>query len=178
MAQSEKHQRGGSRKRSLYRIAGSPLKGGAITRSHKGMLAPGQFSKAQNVRSDHPGFKKRLGYEKQHSTADGSNRLENMYHFYREKAQEEWVLAQLSDGDILKSTTMPPGVTTGAFGPELWSGTASPNPGTFNKLSDMLMHSNGVDQHQLWTGETDDVGGFIVYKGSTNPSTLKNVLEY
>jgi hypothetical protein len=141
------------------------------------MLNPGQFSVAQNIRSDHPGFKKRLGYAKQHTTADGTNRVERLYHLYREKAQEEWVLAQLSDGDILKSTTMPPGTTTGAFGPELWSGTTAPNPGAFSKLSDMLVHSNGVDQHQLWTGETEDVSGFVVYKGGTDPTTLTGVLE-
>jgi hypothetical protein len=172
-----RNQRGGSRKRSLYKVAGAPLKGGAITHAHKGMLAPGQFSVAQNVRSDHPGFKKRLGYVKQHATADGTNRVENLYHFYREKAQEEWVLAQMEDGDILKSATMPPGVDAGVFGPEIWSGTTSPNPGAFSKLSEKLIHSNGVDQHQIWTGETEDVGGFVVYKGSSDPTTLTGVLE-
>jgi len=174
---NENYMRGGSRKKTLSIVTGVPLKGGAITSVHKGLLSPGQFSMVQNLRGTGPGFEKRLGYVKQHSTADSTNEVVSLFHYNRDKANEEWLLAQMGDGDVLEATTMPPGITTGAFGSELWSGTTAPNPASWSNLSDKLIYSNGVDQHQIWTGKTNDIGGFVVYKGTTNPSTLKGVLE-
>ena len=73
----------------------------------------------------------------------------------------------MSDGDILDATALPPTVTSGAFGTEIFSGSAAQKPGAWSNLMDMLLHSNGVDQHQLWPGTLAYVGKFVVYKSAS-----------
>ncbi|MFH2076751.1 MAG: hypothetical protein ABIJ57_15635, partial [Pseudomonadota bacterium] len=57
-------------------------------------------------------------------------------------------------------------MTTGAFGAEVFDGSASQIPGSWAILNDKVIHSNGVDQHQIWCGNVYPVQKFIVYKGA------------
>ncbi len=49
------------------------------------------------------------------------------------------------------------------FGSEVFSGTASPNPASWSTLDDLLIFSNGVDQHQICAGTTSPIQKFVVY---------------
>lgn len=159
-------------------VAGVPLRGGAVTVREKGLLRPGTFSMVQNVRAMHPGFRKRKGQRALHTTADSTNQAMSAYQFKKTRVTENLYLVQMSDGDILSLTTVPPGVTTGAMGSELWSGTTAPIPASWSNLNDMLVVSNGVDQHQLYPGSGSYPDKFIVYTtGASDITGLKGILE-
>jgi hypothetical protein len=72
----------------------------------------------------------------------------------------------MSDGDILAATNTPPEVTTGVFGPEVFSGSAGQVPASWGNIGDKLIMSNGVDQHQIYAGDSGYVEKFIVYQGA------------
>lgn len=142
------------------------LQGGAITDRPKALLPLGAFSMVQNLRPKHPGFEKRKGHAALHTTADSTNQVLTLYQFNKQRKSEQHFYAQMSDGDILEATNDPPTVTTGVFGTEAYSGSASQLPASWCALDDKLIHSNGVDQHQIYAGTTTDVEAFIVYKGA------------
>ncbi len=142
------------------------LRGGAITSRPKALLPLGAYSMVQNMRPQHPGFEKRAGQIKLHSTADDTNQVMTLYQFNKQRVSEQHFYAQMSDGDILEATNEPPTVTTGVFGTEVFSGSAGQVPASWNSLDDKLIHSNGVDQHQIYGGTSSYVEGCIVYKGA------------
>jgi hypothetical protein len=131
------------------------------------MLPPGTFSMVQNMRQMRPGFKQRLGVAKQHSTADGTNGVMSMFQFSKGKRVERHFYAQMSDSDVLEATTAPPGITTGVFGSEVFSGSASPVPASWSVLNDTMVFSNGVDQHQICAGTQNYITHFAVYDSDT-----------
>lgn len=146
-----------------------PFRGGAKTALEVGQLA-GEYSWIQNYRQRHPGMEQRKGQAALHTVADGTtptNKVLSLYGFSKGKRTENHLLAQMSDGDILDATNLPPAVTTGAFGTEIFSGSAGQKPGAWSNLMDMLIHSNGIDQHQLWPGSLAYVGKFVVYKSAS-----------
>ena len=160
-------------------IKAIPLQGGAHTKKDPAQLPYGAFSMVRNLRGQHPGFKKRLGQIKQHSTADGTNKVLSMYQFKKGRVSETHTYAQMSDGDILEAATAPPGVTTGAFGAEVFSGSAGQIAASWTNITDQLIHSNGVDQHQIYGGDSSYVDKFIVYKGAAAiPDIPKLGLDY
>ena len=65
----------------LTEIKSNFLQGGAITVRDPALLEFGQFSDAQNVRGRHPGFIRRLGQRKLHSTTMGAYDVQNVYQF-------------------------------------------------------------------------------------------------
>lgn len=144
-----------------------PFRGGCNTYLEPALLDMGRYSMVQNLRQRHPGLKKRPGQIKLHSTADGTNRVMSLFQFSKGKATERHFYAQMSDGDVLESTSNPPTVTVGAFGSEVHDGT-SPGmvPASWSVINDILLYSNGVDQHQICFGNTSYVQKFIVYKGA------------
>jgi hypothetical protein len=81
----------------------------------------------------------------------------------------------MSDDDVLEATTAPPGVTTGAFGSEVFSGSTGSSAASWSVINDKLIFSNGVDQHQICAGTDDLIDKFIVYDSDTRlpdvPST-------
>lgn len=144
-----------------------PFRGGANTYQEKALLPVGRFSMVQNLRPEHPGFRQRKGMTRKHTTADGSNKVLNLYQFSKGKTTERHFFAQMSDGDVLEATDAPPTVTTGTFGSEVHSGTASGmRPASFAHLNDVMIYSNGVDQHQLYPGDGNAVDAFWVYDGT------------
>lgn len=149
-----------------------PFRGGAITVREKPLLPLGAYSMVQNIRNKHPGMIKRKGQRKLHTTADGSNKGLSLYQFKKSRIEEEHFFAQMSDGDILEATNDPPTVTTGVFGSEVFSGGASQWPGSWGNIGDTLLFSNGIDQHQIYTGTENYVYKFIKFDGSAAPPNV------
>lgn len=152
--------------RKISKIRGAPLRGGCNTRLEKAQLPFGAFSMIQDMRGTHPGFKSRGGQRALHTTADGTNRVQSLYQFEKTNVTESHFYAQMSDGDVLDATTAPPGVTTGAFGSEAFDGSASQVPASWGNIGDKLIHSNGVDQHKIYGGDSSYVEKCIVVKAT------------
>jgi len=158
--------------KKLTEITTTPFRGGNITRNEPALLEPGGFSKIQNMRQRHPGLEQRGGMAKLHTTADGTNKVLSVFQFSKGKKTERHTYAQMSDNDVLGATAEPPTVTTGAFGGEVFSGSANSIPASWSVLDDTLFFSNGVDQHQIYPGEGSYVKRFIVYKGAAAIPTI------
>jgi hypothetical protein len=152
----------------MARTAGIPLRGGAVTSVERALLPAGSFSWMQNLRNEHPGLRKRLGQRKLHSVAIGSlpyDKVKTLYQFNKQDAGTRELLAQMDTGEVLKATNGPPTVTTGDFGSVLNSGSSGQISASWGTLGDILVHSNGVDQHALYAGSGSYVSQLIVYKG-------------
>ena len=149
-----------------------PFQGGCNTVLETQQIPMGKYSMLQNMRGTHPGFKKRKGQRKQHSTADGTNSVLSMYQFVKNRIPEKHFFSQFSDNDVLKATTDPPGVTTGVFGSESFSGSASSIPASWSNLKDTLLFSNGVDQHQIYHGTLTYIDRIVHYNGAAAPPTV------
>jgi len=158
--------------KDLTTMEGTPFQGGAVTAIEPGLVPFGGYSWAQNVRNTHPGIKKRPGQRKLHSVADSTNRVENLYEFSKTRVSFNRFFAQMSDGDLLVATNLPPTVTTGAFGTEAHDGSSGQIPASFATILDLMLYSNGVDQHQIYAGEDSYVEDFIVFKGSAAPDNV------
>lgn len=152
---------------SFTAISSVPLRGGMNSYLEAPQLPPGAFSLVQNLRARHPGFIIRPGQREQHTTADSTNQVQTLYQFRKNRISENHLFAQMSDGDILEADTAPPGVTTGAFGDEVFSGSASQKPASWSALDDLLFMSNGVDQHQVYAGQDNYVQMAVVYAATT-----------
>jgi hypothetical protein len=100
------------------------------------------------------------------------------YQFKKTRIAENKYFVEMSDGDFIELTTAPPGVTTGNMGSVAFDGTASPIPASFSNLNDVLLVSNGVDQHKLYPGATSYVSKFIKFTEGGNPiNSSKAVLD-
>lgn len=155
-----------------------PFIGGAITSIEKALLPFGAFSDVKNLRNTHPGLIQRPGMRKLHTTADGSNQVLSLYQWIKERTTEQHFFAQMSDGDVLEATSDPPTVTTGAFGSEVHDGTSGQLPASWGNLDDILIYSNGADDHQIYGGSTSYVSGCVVFKGSALPATPAEGYDY
>lgn len=158
--------------RMINDIRAVPFRGGAITVREKALVPFGGYSWIQNIRGTHPGFEKRNGQIKLHTTADSTNSIMTLYQFNKIKVSGNHFFAQMSDSDILEATTDPPGITTGAFGSEVFDGAASPIPASWGNLDDILLFSNGVDQHQVYAGSGNYVLSFVKYDGAAAPPNV------
>ena len=143
-----------------------PFRGGAKTDQEKALLEIGEYSMIQNMRPKHPGFVQRKGLTRAHTTNDGTNKVLNLYQFSKGKRTERAFFAQMSDGDLLEATNAPPAVTTGAFGAEVHDGGSGQKAAAFSHFNDVMIYSNGVDQHQLYPGDGNYVDSFWVYDGT------------
>jgi len=152
--------------KKISKIRGAALRGGCNTRLEKAQLEFGEFSMVQNMRGTHPGLKSRAGQRALHTTADGTNRVLSLYQFEKTEVTESHFYAQMSDSDVLEATTAPPGVTTGAFGSEAYSGSSGQIPASWGNIGDKLLYSNGVDQHKIYGGTGSYVDNCIVVKAS------------
>ena len=144
------------------------LSGGVITSREAKTLPFGSFSSLQNIRWRHPGFEKRSGQRPLHTTADGVNNVLSIYQYKKSEVTEKHLYAQMSDGDLLEASAAPPIVTTGVFGSEVYSGASGQIPAAYSVINDLLVYSNGVDQHQIYGGINSYIDQFIVYKGSVS----------
>lgn len=157
-------------------IKAIPFRGGCVTSTHKALLPFGGMSAKQNLRDDHPGLRKRLGQKVLHTTADGTNGAVSLYPFRKRAIDESHFFAQMSDGDVLEATNAPPVVTTGVLGSEVFSGTGTGEiPASWGNLNDILIYSNGVDQHKLYAGTANYVSAFIIYDSTEKPANIPEV---
>ncbi len=148
-------------------IKALPVEGGCITAVEKSSIPFGGLSQMQNMRNRHPGFQQRGGQRKLHATADSTNKVLSLYQFQKTIVEEQHFYAQMSDGDILEATSQPPTVTAGAFGEEAFSGSVGQIPASWGVMDDILLHSNGVDQHKIYGGTSSPIEKFYVHKGTT-----------
>ena len=137
------------------------------------LIPSGSYSMIQNMRATHPGFEKRKGCRKKHTVADGSNQVVSLFQYVKGKVTERHFYAQMSDGDVLEATDAPPAVTTGAFGSEVFDGTASGQiPASWSVVDDKLIYSNGSDMHKIYTGNDYPISRVIVYIGTSAPPII------
>ena len=150
-----------------------PFRGGMDTRREKALIPHGGYSEVYNMRNRHPGMEKRTGMDRKHTTADGTNKCVSLYQFSKGRRAERHFLAQMSDGDVLDATDAPPTKTTGAFGGEVHDGTSSGMiPASFSDVNDVLIYSNGSDQHQCFAGDDNYVSMFVAHKGTVTPPDI------
>ena len=157
----------------LTKIDSQPFRGGAYTGKELALIPSGGFSMVQDLRMRHPGFEERPGCVKAHSTADGTNKTLSLYQFSKGKTSEQHLFAQMSDGDILEATNMPPTVMPGVFGAEVKSNTTGQIPAAWGNIDDVMIHSNGVDQHQTYAGTANPVSAFVEYDSGAAPTNFE-----
>lgn len=158
--------------RRLTRIDANVLKGGCITSRDKALLPLGALSDLRNMRNTHPGFKQRPGQRKQHATADGTNKVLSLYQMRKTKVTERRLFAQMGDGDVLEASNAPPAVSSGTFGSEVFDGSSGQIPASWGMLDDLMLMSNGADQHQIYGGSGSYVERFIVFRGAAAIPTI------
>lgn len=159
-----------------------PFRGGAVTAVEPAMLSSGGYSMIQNMRQIHSGkdkgaLIKRLGHSKLHTVADAPNHVLSLFQYCKGKKTERHFYAQMSDDNVLEATNAPPDVTTGTFGSEVFAGSANSIPASWSVLDDFLAFSDGVDQHQIYTGLAEYVWKFVVFKGSAAPDAIPTIGE-
>jgi hypothetical protein len=159
-------------------IKAVPLEGGCITAVEKSSIPFGGFSQMSNLRNRHPGFQQRGGQRKLHSTADSTNKVMTLYQFQKTLVSEQHFFAQMSDGDILEATSQPPTVTAGPFGSEIYDGSTGQIPASWGVIDDVLLHSNGVDQHQIYGGTSSAIEKLYVHKGTSIAAVPVNGEDY
>lgn len=165
--------------RKIIDIDARPLKGGCVTARDKALLPFGAFSSLRNMRNTHPGLDQRPGQRKAHSLSDGVNQVLTLYQFRKTNTPEKHLYAQMGDGDVLEASDTPPNVIAGVFGSEAFSGSIGQVPASWATLDDLLLFSNGVDQHQIFGGTMSPVEKFIVFKGSAPiPDTPQGGEDY
>jgi hypothetical protein len=143
-----------------------PFHGGMDIVHETYQLPLAAYSDIQNMRPMRPGFKKRKGQAKLHTTADGTNKVMTAYCFSKGKRAEVKTFAQMSDGDVLQATANPPTVTTGAFGSSVHAATTPANmmPASWATIRDMLVYTDGSEGPFIYSGEQYPVAGFYVYR--------------
>jgi len=159
--------------KQLTKINALPLRGGVDKIHARAQIPFGGFSDINNLRPMHPGFKQRAGMATKHTTADSTNECITLYQFAKGRRVEKHFFAQMSDGDVLKATDLPPTVTTGVFGAEVHDGTSSGMlPASWNTLADIMMYANGTDQHQVYAGTANYVHAVVKFDGAAAPGTI------
>ena len=164
--------------KQLTKINAVPLEGGVDKVRDRVQIPFMKFSDINNLRPTHPGFEQRKGMATKHTTADGSNECVTLYQFAKGRRVEKHFFAQWSDGDVHKATDLPPTVTTGVFGTEIHSGTTSANgmlPASWGTLGDIMMYSNGKEQHQVYAGTDNYVHAFVKYDAAAAPPTIPTI---
>lgn len=155
-----------------------PFEGGCNTAVEPGVIGFGKYSRVQNMRPRHKGYEQRGGCLALHTVADATNKVVSLFQFTKALVDETHLFAQMNDGDVLEATNIPPTITTGAFGSEAYSGTGTNEvPASWGVVDDIMLYSNGVDQHQIFPGNSVPVDQFVVYKGSETLPRLAEVGE-
>jgi hypothetical protein len=140
------------------------IRGGVNTVKERVQLN-GQFSTLNNYRQRHSGIEQRKGQKEHTTTADASTEIISLYQFSKGKQIERHLYAQYIDGSVQEATNEPP--TTGTtFGSDVLAAVANPVPASWNIAQDMLFFSDGVRQHQVFSGDQQRIDAFIVYKGT------------
>lgn len=145
-------------------VRATPFRGGAVTAVEKALLPSGAFSMVQNLRPRRPGFIKRPGQVRLHANSYGGHRVLSLYQFRQTETDAKYLFAQMNDGNILQASYDPPTIGDSGFGSSVYAGSTGQRPGSWAVVNDILVHSNGVDQHLLYSGSQNYVHGFFVFK--------------
>jgi len=153
-----------------------PVSGGCVTERDKTQLKFGEFSWLQNMRGDHPGLRQRKGCNQLHTTAiTGTPGIVNMYQYRSVRGAEQKLFAQLDNDDLWAQDTTNlkiPDKRTGAFGSLTHTGSSGSIPASFSNVKDHMLYSNGIDQHQVYCGDSSLVDKFIVFDGGAAPAAI------
>lgn len=140
--------------------------GGMVLSKHHALLPLGGFSSIQNMRPRRPGFQQRKGQIQLHATADSTNRVVNLGMFSKGKKSEVHLYAQMSDGDILEASDLPPTIGAGTFGSEVYSATGTVVPASFATINDRLLIADGTDYPYIYGGTAEFVKRLVVVKSA------------
>jgi len=157
-----------------------PVQGGMDIVREIYQLALGEPSSVKNMRPLRPGFIKRKGCAELNTTPDGSNKVMSLYGFSKGKQPEVRFFAQMSDGDVIEATNNPPTVGT-TLGSSVYNTTETSNmvPASWAMIDDSMLYADGTGNPRIFSGNTEYVSGFIVYKGTaTIPDIPKLGEEY
>ncbi|MBL0716800.1 MAG: hypothetical protein JJV89_02015 [Desulfosarcina sp.] len=144
-----------------------PMQGGAVTVRNAAQLPFGAFSGLENLRNRHPGMVLRNGMHRMHFNAIGSDppdRIISLFQFKKTNIDEDHFYAQTNTGDILESIYQLPTISPADFGQNVFAGTANQQPASWAVFIDMLLMANGIDQHQIYAGDSSYIEKFILYK--------------
>lgn len=165
-------------KAQLGHIGANPFRGGCNTVHERSLIPSGGYSMIQNMRNKHPGLIQRGGCREFNTTGDGTNKVLSLHQFSKGKMTERHFFAQMSDGDILEATNNPPTTNT-TFGSEVFSGSSDQIPASWAEVDDILIMSNGADQHKAYAGTTTYIRKFIKYDSSAAPPEIpENGYDY
>lgn len=141
------------------------MQGGMITIRERPSLEFGFKSLVQNLRCWHPSYETRKGYTKLNTTAynASSDSPLNIYQFVKGKVSENHFFVQFGNGNLQESTNAPPTTQT-TFGSTVFAGSSGQIPASFTNISDIMIYSNGADQHQIYAGQTQKISAFVVVK--------------
>ena len=137
-------------KMTINEVDALPAAAGVNTDWDRAQLGLGQYSIAENVRVQGPGFKMRPGLVR-HNTTDFGTCLS----LFSYKKGEKFY-AQLDNGDVYEATNAPPATTTGAFGTIVLdesgindNSTGTIVPGSWSTFRDNILFSQGKIQHAI-----------------------------
>jgi hypothetical protein len=88
-----------------------------------------------------------------------------MFGFSKGKQSQIKFYAQMSDGDVLQATNNPPTVGE-TFGTSVYNTTGTMLPASWAVIDDHLLYADGTGYPRIFSGETEYVSNFIVYKGA------------
>lgn len=162
-------------RKQLTKINAIPLQGGVDKVRDRVQLPFMSFSDINNLRPMRPGFEQRKGMATKHTTntGDTTGEVVTLYQFAKGRRVEKHFFRQMLDGDVQVATHLPPTVTTGVFGTEIHDGTVTGMlPASWGTLGDIMMYSNGVDQHQVYAGDDNYVHAFVKFDGGAAPGTI------
>jgi len=163
-------------RKTIGSIEAIPFRGGVDTVRQRALIDAGGYSMIQNMRQRHPGMEKRSGCAKHHSTADTGSQVVTLYQFSKGKSAsaERHFFGQFGDNDILEATNAPPYdlSSTGVFGTEIFSSTGTMLPISWSHVDDVMIMSDGVDQHKLYAGTANYVKKFVKFVGSAAPPSI------
>jgi len=94
-----------------------------------------------------------------------------MFQFSKGKKTEIHFYAQCGS-NILEAGAVPPGSITGSFGSIIFTQSANPKPASWTVITDKMLFSNGVDGHQIYTGNGTPVEKFVVYRAAAAHSEI------
>ena len=154
-----------SGKQQILAINTVPFRGGAKTAIEKALIPGGGYSMIQNMRQAHPGMEQRKGCARKHTTEEGTNKVLSLYQFSKGTRTERHFFAQFENGNLLEAEDNPPTVTTGGFGNDVHDSNnyAAIIPASWSNIKDLMLYSNGADQHQIYAGTANYVTKFIKY---------------
>jgi len=158
---------------------GGAFDGGCITVRPPALLPFGAYSVMENVKKWHPGISMREGMIKLATTNTGPG-IMTLYQFSKGERVEIHTYAQNRSGQVIEFTNNPPTVTAGVFGSIVfWNPLIAPStiPASWSDNIDILVYSDGVNQHQLFPGNDHKIGAFIAHDNATAITRIPEIGE-